>query len=89
MRDEGGWKAKTKKRQVKISAICGNKYNKKQDSRRGNSCSPVLLYGKVTTGRAGRPRNIIMCTEGQKEMRTMNNSVTLKIRGGCSLWVLN
>ena len=51
-------------------------------------CSPVLLHGKITMCRAGRPRNIIMWTEDRENLREegdekMNNSVTLKFRGGC------
>jgi hypothetical protein len=33
----------------------------------GKSSGPALLLGKITTCRAGRPKNIIMWTEGQKE----------------------
>jgi len=33
----------------------------------GKSSSPALLHGKITTCRAGRPRNIIMGTEGRRK----------------------
>jgi len=44
---------------------------------------------KVAHAEWGDKRNIMICTEGQgknwkrKEMITMNNSVILKLRGGC------
>jgi hypothetical protein len=54
----------------------------------------VLLHGKITTCRTGIPRDIIMLTVGGGNLReekdkNMNTFVTLKFRGGCSLWVLN
>jgi hypothetical protein len=33
----------------------------------GKSSSPALLHGKITTCRTGRPRNIIMWTEGHRK----------------------
>jgi hypothetical protein len=73
--------------------VSRNEYNKQQSSNikqkrgGGKCCSPVLFHSKITTRRARRPSNTIMWTDGQgkiqgrKGMRTMNKSVTLKIRG--------
>jgi hypothetical protein len=54
----------------------------------------VLVHGKITTRRTGRPMDIIMLTVGWENLReekdkNMNTFVTLKFRGGCSLSVLN
>jgi len=40
---------------------------KTKQQEEGKSSSPALLHGKTTTCRAGRPRNIIMWTEGHRK----------------------
>jgi len=48
----------------KISTTNGNKEQNKTKRGGGKCHSPVLLHGNIITCGAGRPRNIIMWTEG-------------------------
>ena len=43
--------------------------NNKTKKRVGKCCNPMLFQGKITMCWAGKPRNIIMWTEGWENLR--------------------